>query len=126
MHVDQLPHLETFAKAAELSSFTAAAKALGLTQAAVSQRISALEESLRKSLFRRHGGRILLTEAGQRLYPFAQRILLLHREARAQITKPNSPQEGDLPLAASSIPGGHLVPTFLSDLPPRAPNIECQ
>ena len=43
---DQLPHLGTFSKAAELSSFTAAAKTLGLTQAAVSQRIQALEKLL--------------------------------------------------------------------------------
>ena len=35
---EQLPHLETFARAAELASFTAAGKALGLSQAAVSQR----------------------------------------------------------------------------------------
>lgn len=37
----RLPYLETFSKAAELSSFTAAAKALRLTQAAVSQRVQA-------------------------------------------------------------------------------------
>jgi len=55
---DQLPHLETFARAAELSSFTAAAHALGLTQAAVSQRIHALELSLNVSLFQRQGGRV--------------------------------------------------------------------
>jgi DNA-binding transcriptional LysR family regulator len=42
MSVEQLPHLETFLQAAELGSFTAAARALKLTQAAVSQRIQAL------------------------------------------------------------------------------------
>jgi DNA-binding transcriptional LysR family regulator len=43
MHAGPLPYLETFAKAAELSCFTAAARALGLTQAAVSQRVHALD-----------------------------------------------------------------------------------
>ena len=57
----QLPHLETFARAAELRSFTAAARALGLTQAAVSQRIAVLEQSLDVALFHRRGGRVLLT-----------------------------------------------------------------
>ena len=42
----QLPYLDTFSKAAELSSFTATGKALGMTQAAVSQRIHALEKEL--------------------------------------------------------------------------------
>ena len=55
---EQLPHLETFSKAAELSNFTAAAKALGLTQAAVSQRIQALEKALGRSLFDRRLGQV--------------------------------------------------------------------
>src|SRR6266481_2318316 len=103
MAYDQLPHMETFAQAAESNSFTAAARALGLTQAAVSQRISSLEQTLGVSLFRRKGGRVLLTEAGRRLYPFAQRILLLHGEARQQVTRHKKPQAGELHLAASSI-----------------------
>lgn len=64
-----------------MCNFTGAAKALGLTQAAVSQRIQALEKTLNKSLFERRAGRVLLTEAGRQLYTYVQRILDLHREA---------------------------------------------
>jgi DNA-binding transcriptional LysR family regulator len=110
----QMPHLGTFAKVAELCSFTGAAKALGLTQAAVSQRIHALEKTLDKSLFQRRGGRVLLTEVGKKLYTYAQRILDLDREARMEITGRASPVAGDLLLAASSIPGEHLLPALLS------------
>src|SRR5262249_54776825 len=85
MSSDPLPNLDTFTRAAELSSFTAAAKALGLAQAAVSQRIQALEQALNVSLFARQGGRVLLTEAGHRLYPYAQRILALEREALQEV-----------------------------------------
>jgi DNA-binding transcriptional LysR family regulator len=126
MNYDQLPHLETFAQAAELNSFTAAAGALGLTQAAISQRISSLEKTLGVSLFRRKGGRVLLTEAGRRLYPFAQRILLLHQEALQQVTRHQKPQAGELRLAASSIPGEHFLPTFLSVFHERYPHIQVQ
>ncbi len=126
MDVDQLPHLATFAKAAELSNFTAAARALGLTQAAVSQRIASLEQTLGVSLFRRQGGKILLTEAGQRLYPFAQRILLLHQEARQQVTGEKAAVRGELRLGASSIPGEHLLPSFLSVFGQRYPHIQVQ
>jgi DNA-binding transcriptional LysR family regulator len=59
-----LPHLEAFAAAAELGSFTAAARSMDLTQAAVSQRIQALERELRIPLFRREGGHAYLTDAG--------------------------------------------------------------
>src|SRR5260221_13237631 len=105
MTAEQLPHLETFAKAAELSSFTAAARSLGLTQAAVSQRIQSLEQVLKGHLFRRQGGHVLLTDAGHRLYGFAQRILALHRDAIADITGRETPLAGELTLAASSVPG---------------------
>jgi len=120
----QLPHLETFSKAAELGSFTGAAKALRLTQAAVSQRIHALESALGTPLFRRRGGRVLLTEAGRTLYDYAQRILDLHREARREVTGHETAEARELLLAASSIPGDHLLPVILSVFHQIHPNIQ--
>src|SRR5262245_56740884 len=81
----ELPHLATFARAAERGSFTDSAADLGVSQAAVSQRIAALESELRVSLFDRRGGRIALTEAGERLYALAGKILGLHEEARLSV-----------------------------------------
>ena len=109
----QLPYLETFSKAAELSTFTGAARVMGLTQASISQRIQALEKSLGTTLFKRQSGRVLLTERGQKLYEYAQRIIDLHREARHEITGRGVPAAGELFLAASSIPGEHLLPGVL-------------
>jgi DNA-binding transcriptional LysR family regulator len=119
----QLPYLETFARAAELCSFTATAKTLRLTQAAVSQRIQALEKTLDTPLFRRPGGRVLLTEAGQKLYDFAQRIFELHRQARREVTGCEAPITGELLLGASSIPGEHLLPLLLSRFGQDHPHI---
>jgi DNA-binding transcriptional LysR family regulator len=124
MAAEQLPHLETFARAAELSSFTAAAKALNLTQAAVSQRIHVLEQELRVPLFTRQGGRVLLTDAGRRLHAFAQRILDLHRQAREEVTGQSVPLRGELSLAASSVPGEHVLPGLLSVFRERHPHIQ--
>jgi DNA-binding transcriptional LysR family regulator len=122
---DLLPHLGTFSKAAELSSFTAAAKTLRLTQAAVSQRIQALEKTLDVPLFRRRGGRVLLTEAGQHLYDYAQRILALHQEARQEIAgQKRPPITGNLSLGASTIPGEHLLPALLAIFHKRYPRIQ--
>jgi LysR family transcriptional regulator, low CO2-responsive transcriptional regulator len=124
MAADQLPHLETFAEAAESGSFTAAARALGLTQAAVSQRIQALEQLLGVPLFERHGGRVLLTEAGRRLHEYAQRILALHREALQELTGKRAPLTGELSLAASSVPGEHLLPDLLARFRERQPHVQ--
>ena len=124
MSPEQLPHLGTFAKAAELNNFTAAARALRVTQAAVSQRIHALEEALGLALFRRDGGRLLLTEAGRKLYPYAQRILELHRAARAEVAGLGTLPTGELSLAASSVPGEHLLPDLLSRFRRRHPHVQ--
>jgi DNA-binding transcriptional LysR family regulator len=124
MSADPIPHLDTFARAAELGSFTAAGKALGLTQAAVSQRLQALERALGVSLFHRRGGRVLLTEAGRRLHAYAQRILALHQEARAQVTGRPEPLTGELVLAASSVPGHHLLPQVLAVFRQRHPHVQ--
>jgi DNA-binding transcriptional LysR family regulator len=98
----ELPHLRTFARAAELGSFTATAAELGVSQAAVSQRIAALERQLRVSLFERRAGKVDLTEVGRRLYEYARQILRLHDEAREALRGcPESPLEppngGDSP-----------------------------
>ncbi len=119
----QLPYLETFSKAAELMNFSKAGKALGMTQAAVSQRIQTLEKSLGKSLFRRHGGRVTLTDGGQKLYQYAQEIIELHQKARRDITGRDAPVTGELLIGASSIPGEHLLPTMLSAFHKKYPHI---
>ncbi len=124
MDATQLPHLETFARAAELSSFTAAAHALRLTQAAVSQRIQALEKALGVSLFQRRAARVILTDAGQRLFPFAERILALHQEAAEAVSGRKAPLKGELSLAASSIPGEHLLPDLLATFQRQCPHIQ--
>lgn len=121
---ETLPHLETFAEAAEAGSFTAAARALGLTQAAVSQRIGALEKALGTSLFQRSAGRVFLTDAGKQLHPFARRILALHGEARQKVAGRKAPLAGELSVAASSIPGEHLQPGLLAAFRKKYPHIQ--
>lgn len=119
----ELPYLETFIQAAERSSFTKAGQALHLSQAAVSQRMGALEKSLGVSLFRRERGRVVLTDAGRQLYQYAERILALHGEARQQIAGQKTPVVSDLILAASSIPGEHLLPSLLARLNQNFPQV---
>jgi DNA-binding transcriptional LysR family regulator len=110
----ELPHLSTFAAVAERGGFTAAARDLKITQSAVSQRISLLEKELHASLFDRRAGRISLTEAGERLYRYVRQILDLHAQARTEIGGFRPAVAGDLPIAASSVPGEYFLPAVLS------------
>jgi DNA-binding transcriptional LysR family regulator len=119
----ELPHLATFVRAAERGSFTAAAAASGVTQAAVSQRIAILERELRVSLFDRRAGRIALTDAGQRLYEYARQILGLHEQARRDLAGLHPPVTGDLSIAASSVPGECFLPAVLAAFQAQYPHV---
>jgi DNA-binding transcriptional LysR family regulator len=66
---------------------------------------------------------VTLTEAGQKLYEYAQRILDLCREARQEITGQTAPVVGDLLLAASSIPGEYFLPALLSVFGQQHPQV---
>src|SRR5262249_52203760 len=96
---------------------------LGLTQAAVSQRIAALEKELRVALFDRGTGRISLTEAGRRLYQYARRILDLHGQAREDVAGFHPIISGDLPIAASSVPGECFLPALLAAFHAKHPQV---
>jgi DNA-binding transcriptional LysR family regulator len=119
-----LPHLATFVQAAELASFTAAARVLGITQAAVSQRVQMLEGVLRVGLFQRCSGRVALTNAGRRLYEYARRIADLHAEARTAVADSKPDPIGELALAASSIPGKYILPNILTAYRRAHPHVD--
>ncbi len=85
-HLQTLPPLEwirVFEAAARLGSFTAAANELGLTQAAVSQRIKNLELRLGAQLFNRQARGVILSIQGESWLPQVQFALnqLLHSTA---------------------------------------------
>ena len=71
-----LGSLRVFVAAAQQRSFTRAANVLGVSAAAVSMQIRALEEYLRLPLFVRRGRMVALSEEGERLLPRLERALV--------------------------------------------------
>jgi DNA-binding transcriptional LysR family regulator len=124
MSPELLPHLETFAEVAERGSFTGAARRLGISQPAVSQRVQQLERRLGAGLFHRKSGGVTLTDAGTRLHGYVRRILDLTAEARADITGSPRVTTGELLLAASSVPGHHLLPPALAEFRKQHPAVQ--
>jgi putative choline sulfate-utilization transcription factor len=85
---DPLPPLQAlsaFESAARLASFTAAARELGATQPAVSQRVVQLETALGAPLFARGHRGVTLTEDGARLFEAVRDSLDALRVASADI-----------------------------------------
>src|SRR5918995_263531 len=77
--------LQAFCAVVDKKSFSQAADQLGVTQPAVSLQVRALEERVGQTLPDRSGRRVEPTEAGQRLYRSAQRILALEEQLLEEV-----------------------------------------
>lgn len=71
----QINAFETFLAIEAAGSFHGAARALNITQTAVSARIKALEEALGTPLFERGPGGTRLSEAGRQFMPYAEQMM---------------------------------------------------
>jgi DNA-binding transcriptional LysR family regulator len=89
--------LKTFRVVADLLNFTKAAERLYMAQSSVSAQIRSLELELKVKLFDRIGRRVLLTDAGSKLYNYARRIEGMTEEIRSEITG-ESYLHGDLTI----------------------------
>ena len=91
--------LEVFVSVAKEQGFSAAARALGRSQPAVSQAVAALEHDLGQRLFVREGRTIVLTHAGRVLLEHAERALEELRRARQRIVALSELRAGRSPSA---------------------------
>ncbi|MBN9527532.1 MAG: LysR family transcriptional regulator [Alphaproteobacteria bacterium] len=78
--------LRSFVAVMDTAGMTAAAKALNLTQGAVSQQIRRLEDQFGFPLFRRAQGRLKPTADAERLLPMVRRLLGQNDEIWAEVT----------------------------------------
>lgn len=109
-----LKALETFVWVAHLGGFRTAADRLNATQPAISARIALLEEELGVRLFERENRRIALTEKGQNLLGYAERMLSLRSEM-IQAVSEKSAIKGVIRLGVAE----SIVHTWLSRLVER-------
>ena len=73
--LDRLTSLEVFAKAATAGSFSAAGRAMGISQTMVTKHVAALEARLGVKLFHRTTRRLSITEAGRSYLEASERIM---------------------------------------------------
>jgi DNA-binding transcriptional LysR family regulator len=100
--------LETLLAVAEERSFSRAAARLHRTQPAVSQVIAKLEAELGETLVERSD--VTLTDAGEVLREYAQKMLNLRKDAGAALVDLRSLQTGRLNLAANEYTCLYLLP----------------
>ncbi len=121
----ELRQLETFRAVATQLSFTRAAVALDYAQSSVTAQIQALEQELGVGLFDRLGRRITLTDAGERLLAYAERIVTLVEEAQAAVAEGAEPA-GTLTLGAPETVLTYRLPGILQRFRARFPRVRLQ
>lgn len=102
--MESLVNLECFVRSAELGGFSAAARRLGLTPAAVSRNVALLERRLGVRLFQRSTRKLTLTEAGERFLQAVAGNLEALQAAIAGVAADGGEPAGVLKLS--------LAPTF--------------
>jgi len=95
-----MDELETFVTVVESQGFSAAAKRLETTPAAVSRRVKALEERLGVRLLQRTTRQVQLTEAGDLYFREVSRLLGDLRAVEQQLEAVTSQLTGDLRIVA--------------------------
>ena len=116
--------LAAFCAVVDRRSFSQAAEQLGVTQPAVSLQIRSLEKRLGLQLLDRSGRRVEPTEAGQRLYRSAQRLLALEEQLLADLGDDAEGElAGRLEIGASTGPGGTVLPVVLGEFQRLHPGV---
>lgn len=90
----------SFHASAELGGFTAAAKALRISQPTITAQVRELENLYGVELFARRGRNVVLTSVGEELYEMTKRIAHLEGEAKEFLQAHGGLQAGHLNLAA--------------------------
>ena len=108
---------------AEFGSYTRAAQKLGVTQPAISRRITSLERSLHTRLFRREGLHFLATESGVAFCERAAEILGLMQQLPESTSQLSGIPRGSVALGLPPTTGELLVPHLIPEYRKSYPEV---
>jgi DNA-binding transcriptional LysR family regulator len=105
--------LTAFYECARTLNVTEAARQLGLTQSALSQRLAQLEDEVSSTLFIRDSKGLILTETGERLLRFAEMNAGLEEELLRDLKGTKGELAGNLRIAGfSSVLRSMIIPAL--------------
>ncbi|MFJ2008312.1 LysR family transcriptional regulator [Streptomyces chartreusis] len=116
--------LQILAEVARTGTFTAAAKALGYTQPAVSYQMRMLERAVGTPLVTRRGRGVHFTPAGHALARHANAVLAALRTAEEEVSALTAPGSGRIRVAAMQSSCVTLVPQALGALRRSHPELQ--
>jgi len=121
----EIRQLKAFLAIAEAKTFTAGARRVNVTQAAISMQIRQLEDEVGLQLFTRTPRRVIITEAGEYLLERARKILREHDSALAEISEVAGAVYGRLRIGtASGTFAMEQLPAIIQQLKKKYQNAE--
>ena len=119
----EIRNLITFVRIAEVRNFSKTAEQLGYSQSAVTMQIKQLEAELQVQLFERIGKKAKLTQAGQRLLPYALDILSAAGKAESIAREPEQ-ISGKLRIGTCESYVISVLPPVFMEMGERCPGVE--
>src|SRR5258708_2704192 len=121
--METLANLESFVRSAEAGGFSAAARRLSLTPAAVSRNVATLERNLGIRLFQRSTRKLTLTEAGERFLSAIRNNLDELQTAIANVATDRGEPAGVLRVSMGMTFGIEYILPLLPEFLKRYPNV---
>ncbi|GAB6988584.1 LysR family transcriptional regulator [Paenibacillus pini] len=103
---------------------TDVAKELQMKQPTVTFHMKSLEEEMGISLFESKRGRILLTDAGKALYPYALKMTNMAVEAKKAVQDYTDLNKGILSIGADCMTGTYRLPDIISQFCSQYPGVQ--
>jgi len=119
----ELRQLRTFVTIAKLGSFVQAADLLGYAQSTITNHIQILENEMSVRLFERLGHRVILTDQGKSLLPYAEQVIKLTSEVAKIVANPDIPQ-GTLTIGTNESLGTYRLPALLQEYQKAYPKVQ--
>ena len=124
--IDDLLGLRVFERVVTLGSLTAAAQELGISLAAASKRLTKLEQYLDVQLIHRSTRRLSVSDEGQTLYDYAQRIVAELAQAEEAILQKSEQLSGSLTITSPNSFGRRHLVKLIAEFKRRHPGISIQ
>ncbi|MEP6653400.1 MAG: LysR family transcriptional regulator [Myxococcales bacterium] len=118
-----LDRLKVFLQIVDSGSMSAAARAVHLTQPALSRTLKLFEEEMGVSLFARRGRALVLTAGGRALVPRGRALLAEGQRVRLEVGRSAERAYFDLRLGAIDSVATHLLPAVLPVLRAAFPTL---
>jgi DNA-binding transcriptional LysR family regulator len=118
-----LSQIESFIEIARLGNMGRAAKALSISQPALTARLQGLEEELAAPLFQRTHTGMVLTPAGRAFLPHADRAIEALRSGGSLVRELEYGVTGELALAVAPAVSAYVLPEILVRFTERHPDV---